>query len=155
MNELVRVRRYAPREEALLHDVFFSAVHLTAWRGFLKRRRPRAHVATTPEGFRDRAGMLAWTTAICLIASPIWPKRSFAKHVLAPLCGVFGARVTHVLLRLILTVLAAFAEERYPRLPLAYILFAFYGGVLGTVLGLVTYPFQLHSLQFSQMPVAY
>jgi hypothetical protein len=107
------------------------------------------------EGFRYRRAVLAWTTAICLIASLVWPEHSPADHFLAPLYGIFGALVTYGLLRLLLTILTTFAEERFPRLTLAYILFAFYGGILGTALGLIIYPFQLHSLQASQMPVAY
>jgi hypothetical protein len=107
------------------------------------------------EGFRHRAAVLAWTTAICLVASLAWPRQSLADHFLAPLYGLFGALVTYGVLRLFLTGLAAFAEERFPRLALVYILFAFYGGILGTTLGLVAYPFQLHSLQTSQMPVSY
>lgn len=107
------------------------------------------------EGFRYRSKVLAWTTGLCLIASIAWPEQSLADRFLAPLYGACGALVTYGLLRLFLTGLAVFAEDRFPRLALAYVLIAFYGGVLSTSLGLIMYSLQLHALRTSQVPASY
>lgn len=107
------------------------------------------------EGFRYRTKVLAWTTGFCLIASIAWPGQSLADRFLAPLYGAVAALVTYGLLRVFLTGLAVFGEDRFPRLALAYILFAFYGGVLGTSVGMVSYSLQLHAMQTSQIPASY
>jgi hypothetical protein len=92
--------------------------------------------------FPYRSRIFGWTIGVLIIAGISWPGQTFSARMAVLASAVLSVVGTYFGVRVIFAAIMAVAGEVLPRLLLTYLLILFYAGILATVLGLVTLPFQ-------------
>ena len=92
-------------------------------------------------GFPHRRAVLVCVSALCLCAGVLWPNQSMSARGGVLVYGSLAIAGSYAFWRIVLTGLAALAENRFPRFALWYLCFIFYVGIFATVVGLLFLPF--------------
>jgi hypothetical protein len=93
-------------------------------------------------GFPYRRAVLVCVIVLCMSAGVLWPGQTISARGTVLAYGALAIASSYAFWRIVLTALAALAENRFPRFALWYIYFVFYGGIFATVVGLLALPFQ-------------
>jgi len=101
------------------------------------------------EGFPYRQPIVIGVSVICVALGTLWPGQSAGERLYDFGVAILSFALCYGATRLILWGLAVFMQEHLTGLPLWILLIIFYGGVLATLSGLLTAPFQWHDVHQS------
>ena len=98
------------------------------------------------EGFPYRHTGLIWVSALCVLLGTAWPGQAPGARLADVGLALLSFAACYGFTRLILGGLARFMQDHFDGLPLWCLLLVFYGGILATLSGLLTAPFQWHDV---------
>lgn len=101
------------------------------------------------DNFPFRRAILIWVSVLCVLIAAAWPGQSIGARMTDIGVAILSFALCYAASRLILSGLVTVAQNQFGRLPLWIMLLVFYGGILATVSGLLTAPFQWNDVHAS------
>ncbi len=83
---------------------------------------------------------------LCVVVGAAWPGQTLAERFADIGVALLSFATCYGITRLILGGLVALANEHFDGVPLWCLLVVFYGSLFGTLIGLITAPFQWHDV---------